>query len=172
VAFDAYRRKRSKAADINLTPVMNLFVVLIPFLLLSAAFFHVGVIPASLPTQSAGASDVEEQLRAVTLTMQIESDAIHVSASNPSLAKETLAELAATLPRSGDGGFREDEMKQLLIAIKQRFPESDTIMVLPGRGTIYRDVVSVLDVARDHEGTGGSRVPLFPVAVMSRRVED
>ena len=51
MGFDAYRRKRAEPADINLTPVMNLFVVLIPFLLLSAAFFHVSVIPTSLPTQ-------------------------------------------------------------------------------------------------------------------------
>lgn len=170
MGFEAYRRKRAAQADIDLTPVMNLFVVLIPFLLLSAAFFHVGVIPTSLPSQQEGRSDVSEQLDAVTIQVEVTPDALHVSASNPALPEDALEELGARIPREADGSFASDDLSALLVAIKQRYPASDTMIVLPEPGVIYRDVVRVLDVARDHEGADGQRIPLFPVVVMSRKV--
>jgi len=170
MAFEAYRRKRSGTADINLTPVMNLFVVLIPFLLLSAAFFHVGVIPTSLPTQQSGHSDVSEQLDSVTINVEVTPEALHLSAANPALPEAALKELGATFPRADDGTFADDDVSKLLRAIKQRYPASDTVIVLPEPGVVYRDVVRVLDAARDYEDESGAKVPLFPVVVMSRKV--
>ncbi len=170
MSFEAYRRKRANAADIDLTPVMNLFVVLIPFLLLSAAFFHVGVIPTSLPTQQQGSSDVSQQLDTVTIQVEVTPDALHVSATNPGLSEKVLEELGAKFVRSEDGAFAEDDMSALLTAIKRRYPASDTVIVLPAPGVVYRDVVRVLDVAREYEREDGEKVPLFPVVVMSRKV--
>ncbi len=170
MAFEAYRRKRADAADINLTPVMNLFVVLIPFLLLSAAFFHVGVIPTSLPSQQQGKSDATEEVDAVTINVELTPDAVHVTASNPALPAKTLEALGAKIPRGADGAFAEADMTQLLQVIKQRYPASDTVILLPEPGVVYRDVVRVLDVARDYEREDGEKVPLFPVVVMSRKV--
>ncbi|MEO0604900.1 MAG: hypothetical protein AAF211_25940, partial [Myxococcota bacterium] len=70
-----------------------------------------------------------------------------------------------------DRAFAEADMTALLTAIKQRYPASDTMIVLPAPGVVYRDVVRVLDVARETEREDGEKVPLFPVVVMSRKVQ-
>lgn len=172
MAFDRFHRKKDEMG-VDLIPVMNLFVVLIPFLLLSAAFFHVGVIPTSLPSQSDSASDIATSPHAVTVNLEVELDAIHISASNPSLDEEALAALSMTVPRTGEG-YDLEVLTTALAQIKGAYAESDTVIVLPGEGIYYRDVVSVLDAARERVTDPGTpeekRVPLFPVVVLSKKV--
>jgi hypothetical protein len=38
------RLRRPKVEDLNLIPLMNLFVTMIPLLLLTAAFYHIGMV--------------------------------------------------------------------------------------------------------------------------------
>ena len=166
MAFDRFRKVKEEAG-IDLIPVMNLFVVLIPFLLLSAAFFHVGVIPTSLPSPSSGAATEEEpDPLSVTVNLRLESDAIHLTLSHPTLPEEELDALEARLGR--DGSERE-ALRTLLAGIKSQYTNSDTVVVLPGAGVTYKEVVQLLDAARSlpaQEGTDGQ--PLFPVVVLSR----
>ena len=51
--FEEWRQAKEEDHDLNLIPVMNLFMVLIPFLLMGAAFFHMAVIPTSTPSHLA-----------------------------------------------------------------------------------------------------------------------
>lgn len=164
MAFDRFHRVREEAG-IDLIPVMNLFVVLIPFLLLSAAFFHVGVIPTSLPAPGSGTSDEAPDPRQVTVTLRLELDAVHLTLAHAALPEEELAAFATRIER--DGGEREI-LQSHLRYIKQQYDHSDTVLVLPGEGVTYREVVSLLDAARAIPGDGGDDQPLFPVVVLSR----
>jgi biopolymer transport protein ExbD len=165
VAFDRFKRAREEAG-IDLIPVMNLFVVLIPFLLLSAAFFHVGVIPTSLPAPTSGTSDAPPDMEKVTVTLRLESDAVHLSLSHPAIAAEVLDGYAARFERDGS---EHAAVRDLLAVIKNTYANSDTVVVLPGDGVTYREVVQLLDAARSLEsGSEGDGEPLFPVVVLSR----
>jgi biopolymer transport protein ExbD len=170
--FNRYRRVRQEI-EVNLIPVMNLFVTLIPFLLLAAAFYHVGVIPTSLPSQTDGVSDIAADPRAVTVNLLIEPERIQLSASSAVLSEETLAALTANLKREAKG-FDLEKLGEALHAIKLRFEKSDTVIVMPSDRVEFQDVVRVLDVAREitlHKGTPEEvRIPLFPVVVLSRKV--
>ena len=42
--------KRQQEVDVNIIPVMNIFLLLIPFLLLTAAFVQLAVVELSLPS--------------------------------------------------------------------------------------------------------------------------
>jgi biopolymer transport protein ExbD len=159
MAFARYREVKA-ATEVDLLPVMNLFVVLIPFLLISAAFYHVSVIPTTVPTQSAGTSDIAADPLAVTLTVRLEKDALHLTASHATLDAETLATLATSLPRDGQEG---PSLTSALQSIKAQYPNSDTVLVVPGVGVVYKEVVGVLDAAR------GQETPLFPVVVLARK---
>lgn len=173
MAFDKLHQA-TKSADVDLIPVMNLFVVMIPFLLLSAAFLHVGVIPTTLPTQTDGASDIAADTQSVTINLHMAPEALHLSASNAVLEEEVLSELAATIPRKGEAHDLE-ALTDVLHGIKSRYPNSDTVILLPGEGVVYSDVVLVLDAAREKtieaEGAESKNVPLFPVVVLSKKVE-
>jgi len=46
------RERNVKDADVNIIPVMNIFLLLIPFLLLTAAFVRLAVVELSLPSLS------------------------------------------------------------------------------------------------------------------------
>ena len=170
--FSRFQRARAQV-DVDLTPVMNLFVTLIPFMLLGAAFYHVGVIPISFPSQTDQQSDVATQVDSVTVDMLVTSESITISAANPSIPEEELEKLSLTLVREASG-FDMDMLSRALHLIKQRYPKSDTVIVLPDDEVSYADVIQVLDAARELVTNKGqldeARIPLFPVVVLSRKV--
>ncbi len=170
--FDRYRVVR-KEVDVNLIPVMNLFVVLIPFLLLAAAFMHIGVIATSLPSQTDAASDIAADTKSVTVNLMIEKDTIQISASNAVLDEATLASLAFSLPKGKDG-FDLEILGKALHEIKLRYENSDTVIVLPQDEVEYQQIVQILDAAREITFSPGTadelKIPLFPVVVLSRKV--
>jgi len=172
MSFSRFRRTREEI-EVNLIPVMNLFVTLIPFLLLAAAFYHVGVIPTSLPSQTDESSDIAADTRAVTVNLMIEKDKISLSASSAVLDEDTLASLSLSISRT-EKGFDLEVLGKALYEIKRRYEKSDTVIVLPGDRVEYQDVVRILDTAREitlNRGTEEEvRIPLFPVVVLSRKV--
>jgi biopolymer transport protein ExbD len=170
--FDRYRVVK-KEVDVNLIPVMNLFVVLIPFLLLAAAFMHIGVIATSLPSQTDESSDIAADTKSVTVNMLVEKDSISISASNAVLDEATLATLSFTLPKGKDG-FDLEILGKALHEIKLRYENSDTVIVLPGDDIEYQQIVEILDASREITFSPGTpeelKIPLFPVVVLSRKV--
>ena len=159
--------------DLNVIPVMNLFMVLIPFLLLGAAFYQIGVIPTSTPTHDPDASDVPETPTTVAANLMIEEDGLRLTFASISLSEEELDEIAAHFPRR-DGAYDREGLREHLKEIKQRYPESTTMTVLPYRGLAYQDLVTTLDATReyavdpDDPETGYEE--LFPVTVFSRLI--
>jgi biopolymer transport protein ExbD len=170
--FNRYRMVKEEV-EVNLIPVMNLFVTLIPFLLLAAAFLHVGVIATSLPSQTDETSDIAADRLSVTVNLLVEDDNIQVSASNAVLDEETLAEMAITIPKT-DKGYDLELLGKALHEIKLRYKNSDTVVVLPTDDIQYQDIIHVLDASREQVFNKGTedelKVPLFPVVVLSRKV--
>ena len=74
--------KRPKIEDLNLIPLMNLFVTMIPLLLLTAAFYHIGMVSVSVPTQSEEESDVAAGKASVTMNIQIDKKGYSLTASS------------------------------------------------------------------------------------------
>jgi biopolymer transport protein ExbD len=166
--FDRWRKAKEGARELDLIPVMNLMVTLIPFLLLGAAFYHVGVIPTSLPTNAPPPDTPPPSELIITMNMQFEADRIRFSGSHDDLDEAANAALGAEFPRAA-GGFDLDAIRAHLGGIKDNYPKSETLVVLPDDAVRYQDLVAVLDVTRERPGAGGADpVPLFPVTVFSR----
>lgn len=170
MGFDRWRQARDESKTLDLIPIMNLMVTLIPFLMLGAAFYHVGVIPTTLPAKvdeaAAPPSDVK-------ITAQLELDAdgtIRLSASAAQLDATQLGALAASFsPKQGRADLAG--LVAQLSAIKRRYPKSDTVLVLAADDLPYQQLVEALDAARDTPGAKpDARVPLFPVAVFSKKL--
>ena len=171
--FDRWHRAVEESQELDLLPVMNLFMVLIPFLLMGAAFFHVGVIPTSLPTHTPQTSDVPATPVTVSVNLAIGPNAIDLTASSTSLDEDALGELAGSWRRSGEHYQLEGLVKRLK-AIKQKYPKSNTLIALPHERLGYDELVRILDATRDYptgkKDKGGEdvRADLFPVVVFSR----
>jgi len=119
-------------ADLNIMPLMNLFVVLIPMLLLSAVFVELSVIDLHLPTDSTATEPENKPLR---LAVLIGPDAYTVSARGWK---------TRTLPRED-----QDALGAVLAEIATRHPENTELAILSPSNTAYQDIITVMDLSRD-----------------------
>ena len=62
-------RERKKDEEVNIIPVMNIFLILIPFLLLTAAFIKLAVLEISLPQIGKEAKSQQEQPKNLILVI-------------------------------------------------------------------------------------------------------
>jgi len=174
--FERYQKATTEAQELDLLPVMNLFMVLIPFLLMGAAFFHIAVIPTSLPTHTPQASDVPKTPTSVSVNLAITETEMDLTVSSVSLDEAKLAELGATFKKTPKG-HAVDAMIKHLKGLKANYPTSNTIIVLPSEKVKYEQLVVILDGARDYltgkkDSQGDDeRVDLFPVVVFSRFIQ-
>ncbi|MEW6441113.1 MAG: biopolymer transporter ExbD [bacterium] len=154
---------------LNLVPIMNLFTSLIPFLLLSAAFFNISVINASVPALQKDRSDVACSVDTVTLMVQVLTSGYRVTATSEALSGPALEALRREIPRLGkDPDFAA--FSRHLLECKQRYPKSDTVILVSDAAVLYQEVVQTMDAARhwDSEQEGRQvRYELFPNVVVA-----
>ena len=170
-----WRRSRREAEEVNLLPVMNLMVTLIPFLLLGAAFYQLGNIPVSIPenvpaSEAKPPSDIK-----VTMNCMIELDKIVLTGTGAGLDEAAADALGAIIVHK-KGKPDLEAVTAHLAAIKKTYPKSDTAMFLPSEQVEYQTLVTVLDATRTKTlpgktADGEPRVAsLFPVTVFSMKL--
>ncbi len=140
------RRRRSReivAADIEVLPLMNLFIVLIPLLLLSAVFIEVSVIDMALPTAAEAASANEARL---DLTVRIGEHAYRVE-GNGIEAHEVARRADAAGVYAPDTATR-DWLTAVLGEAVAAFPEQKDVRIVSGPHVRYEEIVAVMDAAR------------------------
>ena len=124
------KRREVPDPDLNLIPIMNLFVALIPFLLLSAVFFHLRVIRGSVPAATEGQTDIAKGPDTVTMTVQIDpAEGFHVSASSATLAPDEMAKLGKTIPKKGKV-YDYATLSQVMRGVKRQWDQSDTVIIV------------------------------------------
>lgn len=143
------RRLRSSKqhvnCDLELRPLMNVFIVLIPMLLMSAVFIEIRVIEMSMPRAVDGTSASLPQTP-LELAIRVRPDAYLVEGAGVVLqsiprspaasAKEPLApEAAAALTR-------------VLLGVAASHPDNKDIRIIAASDTHYQEIVALMDLAR------------------------
>jgi len=157
----------------NITPMMNLMVVLIPLLLTSAEFVRLGVIELNLPPAALGpegkmlAELPQEERRKLDLTVTITDRGFFISSSLAVLGG--LREGEPSIPLlNGEYDFPSLSVK--LFEIKKRavnhFPDSDRIILMAEPEVDYQTVVSTMDASRSIRVNGKVEI-LFPDVSLS-----
>ncbi len=160
------RREAEEDTEINMVPIMNMFLVLIPFLLMSASFLHLKAINTSVPVQAERSADAAAEPEAkVTVVLELQARGLELSAFSDAVADEELERLAGSLRRGPDGAYPLGELAGRLRAIKERYPASDTLLLVPEGRVLYDTIIRTMDAARR---TGED--PLFPNVVLSGKV--
>lgn len=140
------RRRRSARAvvqeDLEILPLMNLFVVLIPMLLLSAVFLEMSVIHVGLPSDEAPQKPAEERLG---LAVLIGDEAWVVKGRK--LAPQVILR---------EGEDADARLRAALADVSERFPEDHDVVVRSGPRTRYEDIVQVMDASRESGFAGVS----------------
>ncbi len=160
------KRRRMTATDpeeLNLVPIMNMFLVLIPFLLMSASFFHIKAVNTSVPVLSNGSkSNSRLPDDKLTIIIELTIDKIRLTAMSETVSEAVLKEMAAAFSKEPDDSYPLEKLSAYLLDVKNRYPASDTILLIPDDTVQYSAIIRTMDMARKR-----NKQILFPNVVLS-----
>lgn len=148
------RRRNSDTADLNITAFMNLMVILVPFLLITAVFSRLAILELNLPGPSGEPVDQEELVFQLEITVR--DDKIEIGDRN-------VGALGVYPVKAG--GYDFEALSKKLADIKKSYPTKSDAAILLESDIPYDTVVQVMDrvrVAETVEGDSIVRVELFP----------
>ena len=152
------KRMQDDLVELNITAFLNLMVILVPFLLITAVFSRITILELNLPpkgTQAAPQTEIKLQLELVVRT-----DSFEVRDANLGRIKY--------LPRTDGVPDREadwEAFSEILIEIKSRFPDELNISLLLDRKVDFKTLINVMDRVRFADVvnfTDVETVELFP----------
>jgi len=136
-----WRKKHlSEPAEVNITAFMNLMVILVPFLLITAVFSRITILELNLPTpgspNQAAKQDEPEKLQLEVIVRQ---QSIEIGDR-----KRGLLKLVAVKPDGSHLQQISDTLKQ----IKARFPDKQDVTLLLETDIPYERLVEMMDTLR------------------------
>jgi biopolymer transport protein ExbD len=169
------RHLETESTELNLTPIMNLMVVMIPLLLSSTQFIKIGILELNLPPSvgsTAGfAEKPKEMVRTLDLTVSITDRGFYISSALDGL--KVGAENGPTIPKQEDGSYDFEVLSQKLYEVKKQaqnaFPDTEAIVIQAERDIGYQILVSTMDAARSIS-VDGRLITLFPAVSLSAGV--
>lgn len=124
--------------ELDITTFLNLMVILIPFLLISAVFSRVTILELSVPTAAGGAAMVKPNFT------------IEVVVRKAGLELANGANVVAAMPKQ-DGQYDLDKLSEMLIRLKKDYPQKDDATVLMEPDIEYDTLIQVMDRIRQTE---------------------
>jgi biopolymer transport protein ExbD len=151
-----YRKKTKEVPELNITSFLNLMVVLVPFLLISAVFTRVTIMELDMPTSAGNAANKKPKT------------AIEVIVRKRKLQVGNGRRIIATVPKVA-GEYDIPRLSKLLQRLKRDNPGKENATVLTEPDIEYQYLVMVMDAVRsvDAEPTEEGQPPnkrkiLFP----------
>ena len=133
-----YKRNKGNTYDIAVTTFLNLMVVLIPFLLITAVFSRLTIVELDLPSNANGAAPQQESFR------------IEVIVREPGIEISNGTAVIASVPKK-DGDYDLESLSEMMVALKQQYPHIDTASVLMEDFIPYDYLIRVMDIVRTVE---------------------
>jgi biopolymer transport protein ExbD len=144
----------AEAQELNITAFMNLMVILVPFLLITAVFSRITVLELNLPSLNAKLNQ-QEKVK-LQLELVLRENSFDIQDANVGLIKRF---------ERNDNETRWDLFRKILVEIKARFPDETNITLLLEPGIDYKTLIKVMDHVRSADilqGLTVETVELFP----------
>jgi len=133
-----YKRQEAASPELDITTFLNLMVVLVPFLLISAVFSRVAILQLRVPTAAGGSSIVEPNFT------------IEVVVRKAGLELANGAQVVATLPMK-DADYDLEKLSEMLVRLKNDYPQKEDATVLMEPDIEYDTLIRVMDTLRERE---------------------
>jgi len=146
-----YKRRVGATYEIDVTTFLNLMVVLIPFLLITAVFSRLTIVELNLPSAAGGPTNNAESFRVEVIVREAGMEISNGSAT------------IASIPKKEDGEYDMEALSDMIVELKREYPEQEEASVLMERLIPYDNLIQVMDVVRSVEvPTGvGEEVELY-----------
>ncbi len=146
-------RKLNSSTDLDITPFMNLMIVLVPVLLLGMVFSQIRMIELNFPGMDAGEAPAAEELELVVLLIP---EGIEILDSERGVIR--------VLPLS-EGSQDINGLRHTLQQIKKRVPDKTDVILKVSPDVDYQTLVTVMDTVRSYPAVVAASVvegELFP----------
>jgi len=145
-----YKRRSKDAHELDVTTFLNLMVVLVPFLLITAVFSRLTIVELNLPSSASGPSVNEDIFRVEVIVRETGIEITNGSAVIGSIPKK-------------DDEFDMETLSDFMVSLKRQYPEHDAVSVLMEAHIPYDYLIQVMDIVRSVEvpGEGKDVVDLF-----------
>ena len=130
-------RRHIETAELNITAFMNLMVILVPFLLITAVFSRMAILELNLPGSSN--EPVEPQEQTFQLEIIVRQDKIEVGDRNQGLL--------GVYPNAAEG-YDYAALGEKLVQLKERYPTKTDASILLEQEIPYDTLVQVMDTVR------------------------
>ena len=136
-----YRRRVTEPTELDVTTFLNLMVVLVPFLLITAVFSRIAIVELDLPDSSSGSAPKEPAFRVEVIVRE----------SGLEITNGTM--VIAGIPKV-EGEYDLAKLASHVLALKHDHPDTNQASVLLEPTIPYDYLIQVMDVVRSAELAG------------------
>lgn len=133
------RRLSNEPPEFNITTFLNLMVVLVPFLLITAVFSRITILELNMPT---GASAQNSSKTKLNVEVIVRKNRLELGDGRKVIAR---------INKLDDGEFDLAKLSDVLVKIKNNYPDKTDATVLLEPDIEYDYLVKVMDVLRSAE---------------------
>lgn len=130
-----YRRRSKEIAELDVTTFLNLMVVLVPFLLITAVFSRIAIVELHLPSAN---SSTQEKQPPFSLEVIVRQNGLELTNGH---------DVIAAIPNV-ESGYDLDTLGNYILSLKKEYPESNAASVLLEPDIAYDYLIQVMDVVR------------------------
>ena len=183
MAYKPSLRRSRKLEDMTLDirPVMNLMVVLIPLLLAGSVWTKLSIKQLNLPPKSAGAGNGQmdkpmEMEKRLGLNIIVSRQGFYIGSSRGFLEDEKQQQdenVPPTVPLTAEGGLDYEVLQAKLIEIKEKVLETDfsdkNSIILTAEADIpYKYIIKTMDNITTYFDQDGNLQELFPQIIIGQ----
>lgn len=131
----------TESIDLDMTPIMNLFMVLIPFLMSMAVFTQLAVIDFSLPPAASEGETTATEQKELDISIVVSSKGFRIVGTGKKLE---------LIPKNR-GKYQFEQLRALLKAVKFQYPSQKSVVLVFEADTLYDDIIKFMDVCRESQ---------------------
>ena len=152
------KRKRPESEELELTTLLNIMVVLVSFLLLSAVFSKITIQELNMPPQGSGPTEARKDAPPTVIEVMLRKDGLEIGNGT---------EVTDRLPKV-DGKYDTAALSQKLKLLKDQNPGKRDAILLVEPDIGYAAMIGVMDALKfvqvrgPREGSQWLRITLFP----------
>ena len=133
-----YRRRGGNTYEIDVTTFLNLMVVLVPFLLITAVFSRLTIVELNLPSGAGGAGEEQDTFRVEVIVRE---EGIEIGNGTA---------VIAAIPKI-EGEYDFASLSELMVELKRERPEHEEASVLMESHIPYDYLIRTMDTVRSVE---------------------
>jgi biopolymer transport protein ExbD len=130
-----YKRRVGATYEIDVTTFLNLMVVLVPFLLITAVFSRLTIVELNLPSAAGGPASDQENFRVEVIVREAGMEISNGSAT------------IATIPKT-DEEYDFETLSEMIVELKRDYPDHEEASVLMEAHIPYDYLIQVMDTVR------------------------